>query len=84
MDNMVNYIFSSMHATEQVVGGVLKNLKKQKKFNKRVAMFTAIAAIYITDNRLKIIKQEAKIKALNTEIESLKEDIEELGQTKGE
>ena len=69
----LNYIFSSLHETEDAIGRVVKCLKRQNRINKNFAVFTLVVAANAVVTGLYIQEQDKKIAKLSKEIEELKE-----------
>lgn len=70
MEKMIGYIFGSLHNNEQAIEKIGKALKKQNRFNAKVAIFSIGVAAYVYLNELRI--------------KALVEEIEELEEAKGE
>lgn len=77
MDEMVSYIFRSLHSHEDSITFIAKNLRKQKHFNTSVKFF----AVAITAN---MIIQNFVISGLCNTIHDLKAEIKELKNTEGD
>lgn len=74
---MINYIFSSLQQTETAIKKLGNVAVKQAKFNRSVAVFNLIMALYAIAVEINISEQNKKIKKLGDEIKELK-------STKGE
>lgn len=72
MDEMLNYIFSSMRSSEKMLRGVRKVLVEQRSFNRNVILYAVITTAYILANESKRLEQDKKIAKLSKEVEELK------------
>ena len=72
MNEMIGYIFGSLHNSEDAIKHINKALKSQAKLNKYFAIMAIMSTgyMYICDYERK--KQNRKIEALSKEIEELK------------
>lgn len=84
MNNAVDYIFGSLRNSEQAIQEIVKCLKMQTKFNKRVAFFAITTGLNLYVHATKIKALHARIDELQKELEELKFETEEMHETKGE
>lgn len=77
MDEMICYIFGSLRSSENAIRMFTKTLRKQKSFNRSVA----ILAIVMT---LNMFAQYMEICNMYDEIKNLKSEIKELRKTEGD
>lgn len=77
MNNMIGYIFGSLHSSEKAISGIIKCLKSQSRVNKAFVLCSVIGAVNIV---VLVDKCEQQQKA----IEKLAKEIEELKEAKGE
>ena len=85
MGEMVSYIFGTLQNTETAVRRIAKTLQLQRVVNRRVAIFTVVAAVNIIVLAKAVADQSEQIKKLNDEIEKLKaptESCEESTESK--
>ena len=85
MGEMVSYIFGTLQNTETAVRRIAKTLQLQRVVNRRVAIFTVVAAVNIVVLAKAVADQSEQIKKLNDEIEKLKaptESCEESTESK--
>ena len=77
MNEMMNYIFSSLRNSEKAVTVVQKTLRKQARFNKNMAIYAlamTMCAIWLEMNRQ---EQNERIERLEKEVKKLKRDVGE-------
>gem|GEM_PF-4279741 len=72
MDKMINYIFSTLHDSENAVKYMERQLKGQTKINKRIAIFALIMTTYAVLAEINNQERDKKIKKLRNELEELK------------
>ena len=72
MSEMMNYIFGSMSRSENAIKKMSKGLRKQAKFNKKVAIFALVMTAYTVLSEIDRREQEKEIKRLSNEIKELK------------
>lgn len=72
MEQMVNYIFSSLSRNERAIKNVHKVINKQKRLNKTVSNLAFIMTIYIIIDGWYEKTQDHRIDALEKEIMELK------------
>lgn len=77
MDEMIRYIFGSLRCSENAIRMFTKTLRKQKSFNRSVA----ILAMVMT---LNMFAQYMEICNMYDEIKNLKSEIKELRKTEGD
>ena len=73
MEEMMSYIFGTMHNCEAAVGGIYRVLKKQKRFNTRMTAFAIGVVVFaaVADGHRKW--QDEKIEKLEKEIRDLRD-----------
>lgn len=88
MNEMLNYIFGSMRASEKTIKTINKTLKHQRRFNSGMIFAVAGTAACISAVKSRVEKLNDKIKKLEKRIDELavpEEAIEkEFNGTKGE
>lgn len=77
MNEMIRYIFGSLHCTETAMRVVTKTLQKQKSFNRTMSLFVVLTTAHL-------IIQNMEITALRDELKDLKQEIKELKNTEGD
>lgn len=77
MDEMIGYIFGSIKVTDASIKNINKTLKAQRGFNMRLTGISLAAGACIW-----IMSQQIKMQ--NERIDTLKNEIEELKNEKGE
>lgn len=77
MNEMLGYIFNKMSTSEQNTKQIVKVLKRQRTINGLMLCAIGLTTTYLYLNEL-------SIKILNTRIEALTEEVEELKSVKGE
>lgn len=77
MDEMIRYIFGSLHDSETSLQVISKLLKKQEAFNRSVAILSMAMSFHL-------IAQELKIRNINCELKNLQKEIKELKNTEGD
>lgn len=77
MNEMIGYIFRSLHSSEKAIKNVTKTLNAQYKFNKSVTSFAIASAALLT-------VQHIRTTLMEKELETLRKEIEELKGEKGE
>ena len=77
MDEMIRYIFDSLSCSEKAMTTISKILKRQKSFNRNTVIFMGATVLYM-------IAQDMDIRRMRKELENLKTEIKELGNTEGD
>lgn len=77
MDEMVRYIFGSLHCSENTMHVFAKTLRKQKSFNRRIFMLATVMTVHM-------LIQNLEICSMHDEIGNLKNEIKELKKTEGD
>ncbi len=72
MDKMINYIFSTLHDSENTVKFMKKQLQLQSRFNRKFTNFTLIITAYVIVSEIHNYERDRKIEKLSKEIEELK------------
>ena len=72
MNDMIGYIFGSLHNSEEAIKLINKALKSQAKLNRQLITITAVTTLYMYMSEYERKKQNKKIEALSKEIEELK------------
>lgn len=72
MAEMLSYIFGSLQASEDAVRVAKRELRRQRKFNKTVAVFALVSTAYAITMELCVLEQDKKIEKLSKEIKELK------------
>lgn len=71
MNEMLNYIFGSLNASERAVKGINRTLQSQNSINARTTLCLFISTACI-------LAMSAQIKEQSKEIEKLSDEVEEL------
>lgn len=74
MCEIMNYIFRSLHNSDRRLDVISRAIRKQKKFNNCVAVFSVLVTMNFFIGEIERQEQAAKIKKLESEIEELKRD----------
>ena len=77
MDEMIRYIFGSLHCSETAIHAFAKTLRKQKSFNRITVMVTTVMTAHM-------LIQDLEIRSMRDEIRNLKNEIKELRKTEGD
>lgn len=72
MNEMIGYIFGSLHASEIEIKSIKKILRNQAKANNRFAFYILLTAICMTVAEIHNQEQNKKIEELSEEIKELK------------
>lgn len=73
MDEMMNYIFGDLRSTKGALKAIGRTLKRQRATNQRLGLLVAALSVYAVVAEFHHQDQNAKIKALQAEIEELRE-----------
>ena len=76
MPEMVSYVFGTLERHDIAIGGLVRHLKQQNKFNRAVVTFSMVTVLHVVATNKALKKQREQIKKLNDEIEKLKESTE--------
>lgn len=76
MNEMIRYIFGSMQSQERSMKNIKKALKMQAKTNTWLALFTIVSTACM-------VTAEVKRLEMLTEINALKDEVEELKHAEG-
>lgn len=82
MDEMLGYIFGSLHCSERDIRSIRKNLRKQYKLNKHVTLCLALLTLNVVLSYREERDQKRKIRDLEKKIKELEERAESV--TEGE
>jgi len=77
MDEMIRYIFGTLHDSERAMRITAKALKQQGVFNRNFAFISLTMATCIFVHSL-------EIRNMRSQIETLEKEIKELKQTEGD
>lgn len=77
MDEMIRYIFGSLHCSETAIRTFAKALKKQESFNCSIFMVVTVMTV-------NMLIQEREIRSMRDKIMNLKNEIKELRKTEGD
>ena len=77
MDEMICYIFGSLRSSENAIRMFTKTLRKQKSFNRSVAILATVMT-------LNMFAQYMEICNMYDEIKNLKSEIKEFRKTEGD
>lgn len=72
MEKTLGYIFGSLQVSEAAIGGLIKDLKKQKHFNKKVVGVLALLGVWSYSVAAANLANKQKIEELTKEVEELK------------
>lgn len=84
MNEMFNYIFSNMKASEKNIKAITKTLKRQRRFNSGLIFVVTGTAITISVMSNHIKEQNDKIKKLEKRIDEMTISDEEKEFVRGE
>ena len=77
MDEMIRYIFGSLHCSETAMSVFAKTLRKQRSFNRSIVMVATVMTVHM-------LIQDLEIRSMRDEIGNLKNEIKELRKTEGD
>lgn len=77
MDEMIRYIFGSLHCSETTLRMMSKTLKNQRSFNRSVTFWAMIVTAHA-------IIRELEIRGMQYQIEALKSEIKEFKKMEGD
>ena len=77
MDEIMNYIFSSLRNSENTVRKIQGKLRKYSRFNRNIAIFAVLISGYIVWSEAKQRRQAEEIKKLKKEVEGIRHDKRE-------
>lgn len=69
-------ICKNIHSMDVAIGNIASTIRKQGRFNKRVAIFSAAITAFSIISRNRIVENRIRIRKLEKQIEELKVQIE--------
>ena len=74
MNEMLNYIFSSLRDSEKTIGVIQKTLRRQIRFDRKVTFFALAMTAYVVISEIDRREQSEKIAKLEKDVKRLKRD----------